>query len=145
MDAEKSKYDTLKKLGKVSNKDYLANLAYRADTYRGYADDVLNQDYMTAAEREEIRKDWIEKAEDLETEYLLGYIEADKAALDKQVKNGEITQKEYWEKLTALRDKYFVEGSDLWNEYTDEVIEAQKAAITEAYNALAEEALAAFD
>lgn len=145
MDAEKSKFDRLKKLGKVSNKDYLANLAYRADTYRGYADDVLNQDYMTAAEREEIRKDWLEKATDLETEYLLGYIEADKAALDKQVKNGEITQKEYWEKLTALRDKYFVEGSDLWNEYTDEVIEAQKAAVTEVYNALAEEALAAFD
>lgn len=145
MDAEKRKYDNLKKLGKVSTKDYLANLAYRADTYRGYADDVLNQDYMTAAEREEIRKGWIEKAEDLETEYLLGYIEADKAALDEQVKNGEITQKEYWEKLTALRDKYFVEGSDLWNEYTDEVIEAQKAAITEVYNALAEEALAAFD
>lgn len=145
MDAEKSKFDRLKKLGKVSNKDYLANLAYRADTYRGYADDVLNQDYMTAAEREEIRKDWLGKAADLETEYLLGYIEADKAALDKQVKNGEITQKEYWEKLTALRDKYFVEGSDLWNEYTDEVIEAQKAAITEAYNALAEEALEALN
>lgn len=140
LDAEKRKYDILKRRGKVSQKDYLANVVYRAECYRGYADDVLKQDYMTAEEQQAIRKEWIEKAEDLETEYLLGYIEQDKAALDKQVKNGEISQKEYWEKLTALRDQYFVEGSDSWLQYSDDILEMQKTAITETYTEIAQEA-----
>lgn len=140
MEAEERKFEALKRRGKVSQKDYLANIVYRAETYRGYADDVLKQDYMTAEEQEAIRKEWIEKAEDLETEYLLGYIEMDKAALDKQRKNGEISQKEYWQKLIDLRDQYFAEGSDSWLQYTDEVTEMQKEAITEVYTAIANEA-----
>ena len=140
LDAEKRKYDILKRRGKVSQKDYLANIVYRAECYRGYADDVLKQDYMTAEEQQAIRKEWIEKAKDLETEYLLGYIEQDKAALDKQMKNGEISQKEYWEKLTALRDQYFVEGSDSWLQYSDSILEMQKEAITETYTAIAQDA-----
>ena len=140
IEAEERKFSILKRRGQVSKKDYAANIAYRADCYRGYADAVLKQDGITAQEQAEIRKEWIEKAEELETEYLLEYINMDKEALDKQRKNGEITQREYWNKLTALRDKYFAEGSDEWITYSDEIIELQKQSITEVYTEIAQQA-----
>lgn len=140
IEAEERKFSILKRRGQVSKKDYAANIAYRADCYRGYADAVLKQDGITAQEQAEIRREWIEKAEELETEYLLEYINMDKEALDKQRKNGEITQREYWNKLTALRDKYFAEGSDEWITYSDEIIELQKQSITEVYTEIAQQA-----
>lgn len=142
--AEERKFAILKRRGQVSQKDYLANVVYRAECYRGYADDVLKQDYMTAEEQEEIRKEWLEKAKDLETEYLAGYIEMDKAVLDKQRKNGVISQKEYWEGLGKLRDQYFVEGSDEWLQYSDEIIKLQKDAVTEIFTTIAEESEASY-
>lgn len=140
LDAEQRKFDILKRRGQVSKKDYLANVVYRAECYRGYADDVLKQDYMTTEEQEEIRKEWLDKAEDLETEYLAAYVEMDKAALDKQKKNGTISQKEYWEGLGKIRDQYFVEGSEEWLKYSDEILDMQKDAITKAYTEIAKEA-----
>ena len=56
--------------GEISEQDYLRNLGNRADTYRKFADEVLTLDYMTEEEKAELRKEYLEKAEDLDDEYL---------------------------------------------------------------------------
>ena len=56
--------------GEISEQDYLWNLGNRADTYRKFADEVLTLDYMTEEEKAELRKEYLEKAEDLDDEYL---------------------------------------------------------------------------
>lgn len=62
-----------RKQGEIDEKDYLWNLGNRADQYRKYADEVMTLDYMTEEERLRLRKEYIEKAEDLDDQYLDTY------------------------------------------------------------------------
>lgn len=62
-----------RKRGEIDEQDYLWNLGNRADQYRKYADEVMTLDYMTEEERLRLRKEYIEKAEDLDDQYLDTY------------------------------------------------------------------------
>lgn len=62
-----------RKRGEIDEQDYLWNLGNRADQYRKYADEVMTLDYMTEEERLALRKEYIEKAEDLDDQYLDTY------------------------------------------------------------------------
>jgi len=50
----------------------------------------------------------------------------EKKTLDRRLKLGEISEKEYYEALAEYRDKYFEEGSDEWWDYTLEIRDYNK-------------------
>ena len=62
-----------RKRGEIDERDYLWNLGNRADQYRKFADEVMTLDYMTEEERLNLRKEYMEKAEDLDDQYLDTY------------------------------------------------------------------------
>lgn len=134
LDTEERKYRTLRYLGKISQKEYLANVAQRAEKYRTYATDVVNQESLSAEERYSIQGQWLRKAMELE-----------ETILEDQKKSGVISQREYWEKLAEMRDKHFAEGSDAWLEYSQKIVELQKEEITKTYTEIAEAAESSFE
>ncbi len=135
IDAELHKFKILKYQGEITQADYLEKIKERSHQYRAYAEEVLAMEAFSAEEREEINKEWIKKAEDIEASYLRNCFQQDKEYLEKQKKAGVISQEEYWVALAKLRDKYFSEGSDAWFEYSDEIAEMQKASFEEIANA----------
>ncbi len=61
-------------------------------------------------------------------------LEREREALNKQYRDGLISAKEYYDSLTAIRDKWFAEGSNDWLAYSDEIAEGLKSEITNAYS-----------
>ena len=78
------------------------------ESVRNVADSVTDSIKKGAGEQAEAVKEAYEK-------------EAE--ALELYHKYGLITDKEYYEGLFNIRDKYFVEGSKLWEEYNDKIAE----------------------
>ena len=57
-------------------------------------------------------------------------------ALDKQLSRQIISEEEYYTRLENLRDKYFKEGSDEWQDYTDRIIDYNMSKINNLKNTM---------
>lgn len=79
--------------GNYTDNDMLYALGERAKRYRQYAEEVLNIDYMTQEERNELFQKYTEKAEDLELEYFQTVREQDEKSIkemyDKRLETSE--------------------------------------------------------
>lgn len=81
-----------------------------------------------------------EERETLSKEQEEAYNAQRKAAFDDleyRHKRGLISEKEYYDELAELRDRYYAEGSDEYRDYTDKLIDYQKSAIQKAYEDIA--------
>ena len=85
MNDEKREAERLLAYGKITEQEYAALLQKQSAQYAAYADDVLKQTNLTEAEKLEIRKKFIEKAEDLDLDYfkkLKGFAKAELDAMN---------------------------------------------------------------
>ena len=85
MNDEKREAERLLAYGKITEQEYAVLLQKQSAQYAAYADDVLKQTNLTEAEKLEIRKKFIEKAEDLDLDYykkLKGFAKAELDAMN---------------------------------------------------------------
>lgn len=71
----------------ITEEQYLAIIADRANRYRGYAEEILELDYMTEEEKLKYHKEYIEKAEDADDEYLAYFKKINKEEYEEKKAN----------------------------------------------------------
>ncbi len=71
----------------ISQEQYLAIIADKANRYRAYAEEILELDYMTEEEKLKYHKEYIEKAEDADDEYLAYFKKINKEEYEEKKAN----------------------------------------------------------
>ena len=107
--------DYIYKLGEISTDEYYKRIAVIRDTY-------------LAEGSEEWKKYTLELIE-YEQEKIKEGLENELAIIDEAHKNGELSDAEYYKALQAYRDKYFTEGCENWDKYTDEIFKINEECI----------------
>lgn len=133
--------DQQKRYGTISQNDYLWNLGNRADQYRKFADEVMTLDYMTEEERLELRKEYIDKAKDLDLEYFETWKEMASEALEyqRELQNAYLSDRAYWgdwggddplaayERIKQDEAQAVADGLQTWDDYDRRMSEVGKA------------------
>lgn len=133
--------DQQKRYGTISQNDYLWNLGNRADQYRKFADEVMTLDYMTEDERLELRKEYIDKAKDLDLKYFETWKEIASEALEYQheLQNTYLSDRAYWgdwggddpllhmNESNRTRHRPVADGLQTWDDYDRRMAEVGKA------------------
>lgn len=119
-----------KKRGLISQNDYLYNLGERARRYKEYAAWVLNLDFGTEEERQNIHEEYLEAAREADLDYLDFYLNmCDEEAKAKQELGGagdfEDAIKEI-EKGKALIQQYYEQGKLSAQEYEQSLENVEK-------------------
>lgn len=73
--------------GLITEEQYLATIADTANRYRSYAEEVLQLAYMTEEEKQKYHKEYIEKAEDADDEYLAYFKKTNKEQYEEKKAN----------------------------------------------------------
>lgn len=71
----------------ITEEQYLAIIADKANRYRAYAEEILELDYMTEEEKLKYHKEYIEKAEDADDEYLAYFKKINKEEYEEKKAN----------------------------------------------------------
>lgn len=133
--------DQQKRYGTISQNDYLWNLGNRADQYRKFADEVMTLDYMTEEERLELRKEYIDKAEDLDLEYFETWKEMANEALEyqRELQNAYLSDRAFWgdwggddplaayDRIKQQEIQAVTDGLQTWDDYDRRMAEVGKA------------------
>lgn len=133
--------DQQKRYGTISQNDYLWNLGNRADQYRKFADEVMTLDYMTEDERLELRKEYIDKAKDLDLKYFETWKEIASEALEyqRELQNTYLSDRAYWgdwggddplaayERIKQDEAQAVADGLQTWDDYDRRMAEVGKA------------------
>lgn len=133
--------DQQKRYGTISQNDYLWNLGNRADQYRKFADEVMTLDYMTEEERLELRKEYIDKAKDLDLEYFETWKEMANEALEHQreLQNAYLSDRAFWgdwggddplaayDRIKQQEIQAVTDGLQTWDDYDRRMAEVGKA------------------
>lgn len=122
----------------ITEEEYYGELAGLRDTYLEEDSDewrsVTEEIYQYRKKMDEDEQERREK-EDKEA------YEAERKAAFEELeyrKNlGVLTEREYYDELASLRDKYYDENSSEWRDYTSKLIDYEKSAIREAYEDIA--------
>ena len=101
----------------LSDEDYFAELTR------------LRDQYLTEGTKEWYK--YTEKIYDHQKDSILD-------SLEWKFDQGIITEREYYQKLEEYRDKYFVKGSEDWQDYTDKIFEYYKGQATDAVEEIGE-------
>lgn len=128
-------YNREKEFGRMSDKQWLEGLANRADRYRAYADEVLTLSFATEEEKAELRKEYLEKAEDWDLEYFKYY----KGLVEEETQAHKDAYKERREDsdkwLAQMEDEgnfdAVIEGLERVKVYTADYYEGEKVKLDE--------------
>ena len=124
-----------KERGRLTDEAWLSNLADRANRYRKYADEVLALPYITAEEKAELQRKYLEKAEDADLDYYKYY----KGLVEEETQ----ARKEAYEQRREISGKWIanaekegsydaaVEGYERVKAYTSEYYENEKEKLDE--------------
>lgn len=123
--------DKQKDFGIISDEEYYNELK------------ILRDKYLTVGTKEwyEYTKKLLDYQDDYEKEWKKSYEESrdeEFGNLKKKLSYGLIAEGEYYRQLGILRDKYFAEDSDEWQEYSHEIAQYQEKLI-ENYKSLIEQ------
>lgn len=128
-------YNREKEFGRMTDEQWLEGLANRADRYRAYADEVLTLSFATEEEKAELRKEYLEKAEDVDLEYFKYY----KGLVEEETQ----ARKDVYEERREDSDKWLaqmeeegnfdavIEGLERVKVYTADYYEGEKAKLDE--------------
>lgn len=128
-------YNREKEFGRMTDEQWLEGLANRADRYRAYADEVLTLSFATEEEKAELRKEYLEKAEDIDLEYFKYY----KGLVEEETQ----ARKDAYEERREDSDKWLaqmeeegnfdavIEGLERVKVYTADYYEGEKAKLDE--------------
>ena len=128
-------YNREKEFGRMTDEQWLEGLANRADRYRAYADEVLTLSFATEEEKAELRKEYLEKAEDVDLEYFKYY----KGLVEEETQ----ARKDVYEERREDSDKWLaqmeeegnfdavIEGLERVKAYTADYYEGEKAKLDE--------------
>ena len=128
--------DLQKELGVITEEEYYEELTKLRDEYLqegtkewwDYTKDIINYTKEAENELEETNEDFekqLRSTFDDAVEQQFNYIK-------EQKEMGLITEEEYYEGLTQLRDTFFEEGTDGWRTYTKEILEYQRTQLDNA-------------
>lgn len=138
-----------KELGTISQNDYLWNLGNRADQYRKFADEVMTLDYMTEEERLNLRKEYIQKAEDLDLEYYEQWkqMASDALAYQREQSDTYLSDRAFYsdwgaddpfaayERIKEQEAQAVADGLQTWDEYDKRMAEVGKTMYDDGVNA----------
>ncbi len=128
-------YKQQNEYGRLSDEQWLEGLANRANRYRAYADEVLTLSFATEEEKAELRKEYLEKAEDIDLEYFKYY----KGLVEEETQ----ARKDAYEERREDSDKWLaqmeeegnfdavLEGLERVKVYTADYYEGEKAKLDE--------------
>lgn len=128
-------YKQQNEYGRLSDEQWLEGLENRANRYRAYADEVLTLSFATEEEKSELRKEYLEKAEDIDLEYFKYY----KGLVEEETQ----ARKDAYEERREDSDKWLaqmeeegnfdavLEGLERVKVYTADYYEGEKAKLDE--------------
>lgn len=143
--AEKDELEALKKAAEAEEKLRDKKFQKLSDDY---SDGLITQEqyYSDLADlRDEYYAEGSDEYEKYSQEIMRGLRDKEFDDLKDALDRGYITEKDYYQSLTELRDKYFAKGSEQWKEYSDEIINHQKECIKDFFSQIAETAEKSFE
>lgn len=129
--------DTFKEIEKAFEKIEAENIrvtesicenAKKAANYQAEYDALMNQKRTRTLSTHENKRARILKSN---IDYYKTLREEEFNDIEVKLKMNEISEEQYYSRLTALRDSYFEKGSDEWNKYTIKIIEYNRSVIEE--------------
>lgn len=143
--AEKDELEALKKAAEAEEKLRDKKFQKLSDDY---SDGLITQEqyYSDLADlRDEYYAEGSDEYEKYSQEIMRGLRDKEFDDLKDALDRGYITEKDYYQSLTELRDKYFAKGSEQWKEYSDEIINHQKECMKDFFSQIAETAEKSFE
>lgn len=115
---------------KISNKQYIKELNALNEEYNKNTSDLVKKysvkDYNLQKENADKIRDITNEIEDYRKNKSLNTFEKRREQLDKQLEDGEISEKKYWKKIQKLEEKFLTNSKKHRKDYADYIKELNK-------------------